>query len=244
MTMNALSETLPTPEVGLETAFAPNFAYARGAYGGSEHTRRQRPLLMRAGILVGIVAMQIGLFAALHYIDFGKSTPLPEAIMVLDLKEATVIPNQPPPPPPKFTQPPQVIQPEVTITLAPPPERAITVTPPKPQDKAQAPATGSGSNTGAVVMNYQQSLLRHLAHHKRYPALARQKHREGVALIRFTMDRTGNVLSVVLSKSSGAAMLDEESVALLKRATPLPAPPPEVRGDPIDLVVPVEFSLN
>jgi periplasmic protein TonB len=31
---------------------------------------------------------------------------------------------------------------------------------------------------------------------------------------------------------------------MIRRASPLPAPPPELAGDPVELVVPVRFSLR
>jgi len=58
------------------------------------------------------------------------------------------------------------------------------------------------------------------------------------------MDRDGRILSVRLERSSGFRALDEEALALPRRASPLPKPPEDVRGDPIELVVPVEFFMS
>lgn len=44
--------------------------------------------------------------------------------------------------------------------------------------------------------------------------------------------------------SSGSPELDAETLALVRRAEPLPAPPPEVLGNPLTLTVPVRFSLR
>lgn len=235
--MNALSETMLASDGGLATRYMPNFAYAR-----AQHARRgQRSLRSRATVF-GLVALaQVGLIATLALVDFGKRMPMPEAILMMDLAEATVLPPAPPPAAPKFVTP-QVITPEVQITLAPPPPTAITLPPPPPTPTPEA--VGTGHNVAATIAAYQESLLRHLARHKRYPAEARARQRQGVALVRFTMDRAGNVMTVVLAKSSGASALDNESLALLRRAAPMPAPPADVRGNPIDLVVPVEFTLR
>ncbi|MPT49375.1 MAG: energy transducer TonB, partial [Sphingobium sp.] len=51
-------------------------------------------------------------------------------------------------------------------------------------------------------------------------------------------------LSVRLERSSGFRSLDDEAVALPKRASPLPKPPEDVKGDTIELVVPVEFFMK
>jgi periplasmic protein TonB len=50
------------------------------------------------------------------------------------------------------------------------------------------------------------------------------------------------VLSARLSRSSGDSVLDQEAVAMVFRASPVPAPPPEVNGSVIPLNVPVRFN--
>ena len=47
-----------------------------------------------------------------------------------------------------------------------------------------------------------------------------------------------------INKSSGFELLDDEVLALIQRAQPLPTPPPEIPGAVVDLVVPVAFSLK
>ncbi len=79
---------------------------------------------------------------------------------------------------------------------------------------------------------------------KRYPESAREAGQEGAAAVTFTMDRAGRVLSVRLARSSGSQALDEEAVALVRRAEPLPAPPPELPGQTVTLTVPIRFSLR
>lgn len=58
------------------------------------------------------------------------------------------------------------------------------------------------------------------------------------------MNRDGKVLSVTLERSSGFGILDDEALALPKRAQPLPKPPEDLPGQTIELVVPVEFVLG
>ena len=87
-------------------------------------------------------------------------------------------------------------------------------------------------------------MLAHLERHKRYPRQARLRHQEGTATVRFTIDRDGNVARVALVASSGQAALDEETLALLERASPLPPPPPEAGAPPLTLAVPVQFNLR
>ncbi len=55
------------------------------------------------------------------------------------------------------------------------------------------------------------------------------------------MNRDGHVLIARIEKSAGDDTLDQQALAALLRAQPLPAPPAEVAGDSLDLIVPVDF---
>ncbi|MEE4450560.1 TonB family protein [Novosphingobium resinovorum] len=79
---------------------------------------------------------------------------------------------------------------------------------------------------------------------KRYPRDAHFARQQGVSYIRFIMNREGKVLSVRIERSSGFRSLDQEALSLPKRAQPLPKPPEDVKGDTIELVVPVEFFMR
>jgi periplasmic protein TonB len=79
---------------------------------------------------------------------------------------------------------------------------------------------------------------------KRYPREAGFRRQQGVPYIRFVMNREGKVLSVRLERSSGFRQLDEEALALPKRAAPLPKPSDDKPGETLELVVPVEFFLR
>jgi protein TonB len=91
--------------------------------------------------------------------------------------------------------------------------------------------------------DWQSRVLGRLNAAKSYPSSARARRQQGVVLIRFTLDRSGAVLAVALAQSSGFALLDREALALPKRASPLPEPPEDMKGQRIELVVPVEFHV-
>ncbi len=63
-------------------------------------------------------------------------------------------------------------------------------------------------------------------------------------MLYFEMDRAGHIHAAALRQSSGYRALDNEARALVRRAEPLPPPPPEITGDRIRLVVPVQFFLR
>ncbi|WP_394356071.1 energy transducer TonB family protein [Brytella acorum] len=129
--------------------------------------------------------------------------------------------------------------PPAEATTAPPSSEA----PPAPSQAAPAPGASS-SQASHDPVTWQGALLAQLEKFKRYPSDAMADHQEGVPTVTFTMDRKGHVLSVTLASSSGHALLDQEAVALPKRADPLPPPPDSVTGDPVTLTVPIEFYIK
>ena len=85
---------------------------------------------------------------------------------------------------------------------------------------------------------WQSRLMAHLERRKRYPAGSRSRGETGIVTVRFTIDDGGNVLAVALAGSSGFPELDQEVLSLLRRASPLPPPPPGVKKT---ITAPVRF---
>ncbi len=163
---------------------------------------------------------------------------------------AVPLPPVPPPRPPAEHRPRTVVRrpptphpdrtPPAQATTAPPQLEA----PPAPAPASAAPRPAVQAPPSNAVPTWQGRLLGRLEQFKRYPSMAQYRRQEGVVYLRFSMDRTGKVLSARIEKSSGIDVLDQETLALIHRAEPLPPPPPEVPGDPIELVVPVQFYLR
>ena len=83
-----------------------------------------------------------------------------------------------------------------------------------------------------------------LERNKRYPESAQSRRQQGVAQIFFSLDRQGRVIDSRVVRSSGTSALDEEALALLRRAQPFPPPPPELSGQRVNLTVPIRFNLK
>ena len=107
--------------------------------------------------------------------------------------------------------------------------------------QAAAAQSSRGASASLSPERWQSRLLSHLERRKRYPASARRARKQGTAYVRFSIDANGNVASVSLARSSGVAELDQEVVAMVRRASPVPAPPPGVNRT---IMVPVRFSLR
>lgn len=149
---------------------------------------------------------------------------------------------------------PQEKPPEETKIEPPPPEEApevIPQPPPKPPEKIEearppAPITAERVKGGAprIEPSWQSSLVRRLQHYKRYPSEAQARNEQGIVLLSFSLDRDGHVLAHRIARSSGYPDLDEEVLAMIMRAQPLPAFPPSMPQLTLDLTVPIRFSLR
>jgi periplasmic protein TonB len=137
------------------------------------------------------------------------------------------------PPPPALTMP------DVALPLPKPVERVEQETPPAP--RTAAPVTGGSP---AVAPSWEAALLKHLQSYKRYPRSAQARGEQGVALLHFKIDRNGRVLARHILRSSGSAVLDDEVLAMIERAQPLPAFPASMTQNELDLTVPIRFSLR
>ncbi|GAB1717476.1 MAG: hypothetical protein NTAFB05_25180 [Nitrobacter sp.] len=103
--------------------------------------------------------------------------------------------------------------------------------------------TGVSARPSNVPSAWKNKLLSHLDRYKRYPDAARAHRREGTALLSFGMNRDGRVLTYHLVRSSGCPELDDEVLAMIERASPLPPAPPELNAQIVQLVVPVRFRM-
>lgn len=100
----------------------------------------------------------------------------------------------------------------------------------------------AGMGFGSVSpAKWQSRLMAHLERRKRYPSGARSRGEQGTAYVRFRIDDAGNVLSASLARSSGFPELDNEVVEMVRRASPVPAPPPSVDKT---ITAPVRFTVR
>ncbi|MGZ6195895.1 MAG: energy transducer TonB, partial [Candidatus Binataceae bacterium] len=162
-------------------------------------------------------------------------------MMVVDIDPRPVVKLEPPPPPLRLESP------KIAMTLPTMPEVIMELPPPATAPKTAISIAAPDTipfDTRASGEKYETVMLRYINSHLRYPPIARARHQQGTVYVRFVIDRQGHVLSAAVEKSSRVAALDEEGLALLERAQPLPAPPAEIVGDHIQLVVPINFLLR
>lgn len=107
---------------------------------------------------------------------------------------------------------------------------------PKPAETAAAPKVSPAK--------WQSRVLSWLNRHKRYPSSAKSRRQEGLVQVAFTVDQGGRVTSSRVSRSSGIPALDAAALEMVRRASPVPAPPPDMPSSALRLAVPVDFSLR
>jgi len=170
--------------------------------------------------------------------DLPPPPPLAEALLPPQ-KQAEPVPEPPPKPVEKPKPKPKASRkPPAPVTSAAPRSDAPTA------NATAAPSAGVSSANSMAPATWRSMLISHINRHKRYPHEARSAREEGTARLRFSIDRTGRVVGATLLGSSGSASLDAEVMAMIQRASPVPAPPPEVAGGTITFTVPINFNLR
>ncbi len=163
------------------------------------------------------------------------------------MQQAEAAPKEPPKPEEQKIEeevqpPPPQQQADVTLPKSEPKpveEPKPEAPPPAPETRAPPKSERVGQFTQAASNRYDSLVAGHLERFKRYPAAARGA--AGTVVVRFTVNRHGDVTRSEVAKSSGHGVLDQEALAILRRASPFPAFPAEKPGDAETYVVPINF---
>ncbi|MFT3968116.1 MAG: TonB family protein, partial [Sphingobium sp.] len=152
------------------------------------------------------------------------------------------------PEPKRETLPVPLIRLPTTVSLSMDVQKPVEIVdpgPPVPETTAPKSVAAPAANrlSSDSRPNWEGLILAHLERFRRYPARARAARQQGVAYVRFTMNRAGMVLSSVIVNKSGSFDLDQAALDTLKRAQPLPAIPAD-KPDVVELTIPVEFYLR
>jgi protein TonB len=153
-------------------------------------------------------------------------------------KPVKLKPKPQPPKPVKKVEPPKEEKPADDKPLDAPPSNA------KPE-KSASPQPAPPTPPSNALPTWQGELLSHLSKFKRYPEDARRRGMQGTSRLRFVVDGEGRVLSYELAGGSGSASLDRATLEMIRRAQPLPKPPPELlKNGSLEVVAPFVYSLD
>ena len=168
--------------------------------------------------------------------------PAPEVVVAPKPKLVIAQPKPKPKPRPKPPEP----KPEPPKPAEPTPPAEPAASPPQPSaDKPPAaPQRADISDTSAAEANWKGKLMARLARYKEYPDDARRRRLEGEVKILFVVDGSGRVLSQEVVTSSRHRSLDRAALRQIRRAQPLPKPPPELLiNGTREVTLPLKFEL-
>jgi len=115
---------------------------------------------------------------------------------------------------------------------------------------ARATTTGThGTGGGGFVdpealHRYAIELARRLQRDQGYPLRAQRDGWQGTTTIEVHISAQARITGVMLMRSSGHDLLDEEALAKLQRLQALPDPPQAAVGREFSVLVPIEFKLQ
>lgn len=200
----------------------------------------------------------IGISIAIHIIlmvglpEFDKPLLIPQEMSVT----ISSSPIQQPiekietPEPIKKVEPIKKIEKKITPIID---KNATTVAQPAPKEVAPpAPAEVISKIPNVVpqeqvtqsIESYSSLLANAIAKYKQYPKIAQMRGWQGTVIADLEIDSKGSVISVKIKKSSTYEVLDNEALEMIKKASPFPAPPDNLRGKNFNVLVPISFKLE
>ena len=155
-------------------------------------------------------------------------------------------PAPPPPPPPPAPRPqtppapPQQLRPS---PLGQPPRSSQgSQAAAQPSPTFRNPADNYGEKRAQE--QYLWEVMRRIAQFPYVPKSTGVIREEGTVLTRVTISRQGQLLNVVMEKSSGLPSLDTGVLDTIRRASPYPPLPAEIPGNSHTFQLPVSFRYN
>ena len=162
----------------------------------------------------------------------------------LESRPEPKIEPRPEPPPVARVEPrpePRPLPPEAPPPVATAP--APPVVAPSPPPPPSTPKIDEAQDN-RLLATYGQSISKEIKRYQRYPAQAQRRGWEGTVEVLLKITADGKVTGMTLGKSSGHASLDEEAMDMVRRASPLPQAPPDLRGRALVVSVPIVFRLQ
>jgi protein TonB len=195
------------------------------------------------------------------YQNLPPPSSAPPAVTMIELAPLPTPPAPavavPPPPPEPQVQPQEEPVPVAKPIVQPKPHPLVKRIE-RPQRQAQptqtvestapvaapTPPPAQPSVSPQAIPSFSALIAAQLERYKRYPDLAKRRGEQGVVKLRFTLSRSGGVSNAQIEHGSGYADLDNEVLALVQRAQPLPQIPANIPDNTLDIHVPVAFALR
>ncbi len=95
-----------------------------------------------------------------------------------------------------------------------------------------------------ITDSYTNQLTRAIAKQKKYPKIAQMRQWQGEVLLNIEIDPQGNLVKANILEESRYKILNNEAIDMVKRASPFPQPPEELRLKNFTVLVPISFKLE
>ena len=160
-------------------------------------------------------------------IDPPKPEKKPEPVKEIAPIQEEVIEELPEPVVEEITE---FIEPEETAPI----EEVQEYIPPQPSPEVVKKVTDS----------YTNQLTRAIAKQKKYPKIAQMRQWQGEVLLNIEINPQGNLVKADILEESRYKILNNEAIDMVKRASPFPQPPEELRLKNFTVLVPISFKLE
>lgn len=106
-----------------------------------------------------------------------------------------------------------------------------------------APPSAEAFDAGSLAQ-YRLQLISVARKYKRYPRVAMDNNWEGDVVVRMVIGANGMITALSVKSSSGHEVLDQQALDMFKRAKPLVAIPPALRGKEFTIELRAIYSLK
>ena len=187
-------------------------------------------LLLHASLLVIIPQMQLDDIVVPEILNVEIDLTQPEPPKIIEQPKKIDPPKPEKKPEPVVEEITEFIEPEETAPI----EEVQEYIPPQPSPEVVKKVTDS----------YTNQLTRAIAKQKKYPKIAQMRQWQGEVLLNIEIDPQGNLVKADILEESRYKILNNEAIDMVKRASPFPQPPEELRLKNFTVLVPISFKLE
>jgi protein TonB len=203
-----------------------------------------------------------------------ETAPIEEEVEAVEQQVVEAVPLEAPPIESVVPEDAVVIPPQETVTAQPMPEKRapkpVKPPPPKPVERKPTPrrevreqqppaadarqgqASASRENTGGAAASADPSLRNRyyaavaaaVRRRLRFPEVARSQGTSGIAKVRFSIDPSGAIISVILVQSAGHPALDAAAMAATRPGSSVPPIPDGLPPRLPPFEIPLNFDLR
>lgn len=103
---------------------------------------------------------------------------------------------------------------------------------------------GAGPVLADEIKDWRVKVAKKIAKKHIYPRSAISREIEGRARVKVSLDREGVITNFEILEPTGQSILDKAIPKMMKKLSPLPAPPGSLTDDKLTFVIPITWRLQ